>query len=406
MTVRKMIAPEAIGDLNLADPRLHAEGDLSEVWRHLRSEQPVYWHSARGSNAGFWVISKYADVTAIYRDKRFTSERGNVLDTLLAGGDSAAGKMLAVTDGSRHAKIRKIILKAFSPRALDIIVQTVRTTSRRLVIDAIQKGECDFASDVAANIPLGAICDLLGIPDADRKDILALTSSALSSDTVDATASDAWAAKNEILLYFADIASTRRDTPHNDVISLLAASEVDGAHLDDVEIMLNCYSLILGGDETTRLSMIGGLLALIEHPEQWQSLKQGKVTIEAAVEEVLRWTTPALHAGRTAIQDVEVEGHPIRSGDIVTIWNSSANQDERVFVHPDRFELDRSPNKHLTFAYGAHFCLGAYLARMEIGAVLGDLREMVTEVELVQPPRPIFSNFLSGMSTLGVRLKA
>jgi cytochrome P450 len=406
MTTRRTIAPEELDTLNLADPRLHAESELSAVWRRLREHAPVHWNPATDSAPGFWVVTRHADVTAVYRDSAgFTSEGGNVLETLLAGGDTAAGRLLAITDGEKHAGLRRILMSAFSPRALEPIVDSVRRTVTRLLRDAIEKGSCDFAADVAAGIPLGAICDLLGVPESDRAYVLSLTSSALGSHDADSTAADAWIAKSEILLYFANLARDRRDSGHADVIALLAGSQVNGLPLDDDEIMLNCYSLILGGDETARLSMVGAALALLDHPGQWQALKRGDTPIDTAVEEILRWTTPALHSGRTATADTEIGGRPIKAGDIVTVWNASANRDERVFDAPDELRLDRTPNKHVTFAYGPHFCLGAYLARAEIGAVLTGLRDLVADMEQTGPARPVYSNFLSGLSSLPVALK-
>ncbi|MFD3496885.1 cytochrome P450 [Streptomyces sp. NPDC058676] len=406
MSTRRTIAPEELDTLDLADPRLHAESDLSAVWRHLREHEPVHWNPATGSAPGFWVVTRHADVTAVYRDStRFTSEGGNVLETLLAGGDSAAGRMLAITDGERHAGLRRLLMSAFTPRALEPIVASVRSTVERLLRDAIDKGSCDFAADVAAGIPLGAICDLLGVPDSDRAHVLSLTSSALGSHHADSTAADAWIAKSEILLYFANLARERREGPHADVIALLASSRVDGLPLDDDEIMLNCYSLLLGGDETARLSMVGAVLALLDHCDQWEALRRGDARIDTAVEEMLRWTTPALHSGRTATIDTVVGGRDVGAGDIVTVWNASANHDERVFGDPGRLRLDRTPNKHVTFAYGPHFCLGAYLARAEIGAVLEGLRDLVAQWEQTGPARPVYSNFLSGISSLPLTLK-
>ncbi|WP_328744925.1 cytochrome P450 [Streptomyces sp. NBC_00285] len=405
MSARRTIAAEELDTLDLADPRLHAESDLSAVWRRLRQEEPVHWNPATGTRPGFWVVTRHADVTAVYRDStRFTSEGGNVLETLLAGGDSAAGRMLAITDGARHTGLRRILMSAFTPRALQPVVASVRRTVDRLLREALDKGSCDFAADVAAGIPLGAICDLLGVPESDRAHLLSLTSSALGSHDADGTAADTWIAKSEILLYFADLARDRRGSGHADVIALLAGSKVDGLPLDDDEIMLNCYSLILGGDETARLSMVGAALALVEHPDQWQSLKQGDTGTDTAVEEILRWTTPALHSGRTATTDTEIAGRAIRAGDIVTVWNASANYDEQVFENPDKLRLDRTPNKHCTFAYGPHFCLGAYLARAEIGAVLEGLRDQVADMEQTGQARPVYSNFLNGLSALPLKV--
>ncbi|MFE3317489.1 cytochrome P450 [Nocardia sp. NPDC059195] len=406
MHAREIVAADAVADLDLASPALHAEYDLSAVWERLRADEPTHWHQARDGRPGFWVLTRYRDVQEIFRDaKRFSSERGNVLDTLLDGGDTAAGRMLAVTDGRRHADLRRVLMKAFSPRALEAVTTGVRRGSRQLLENAVRRGDCDFARDVAANIPLTAICELLGVPEQDRADILEWTSSALSSDRSTATPDDGWVAKNEILLYFADLARERRDTPMNDILSVLASATVEGEPLSYEEIIFNCYSLILGGDETTRLAIIGGVQALAEHPAQWRSLKDGSVSVESAVEEVLRWTTPALHAGRTATEDVELHGRPIEAGQLVTIWMVSANQDRDEFARPAVFDLNRTPNRHLTFAYGAHFCLGAYLARVEIGSVLAGLRDMAESIELTGAPRRIYSNFLSGTSSLPVSLR-
>jgi cytochrome P450 len=400
---RVSIKSDELDTLDLADPRVHTDYDLSEVWGYLRTNEPVYWHAETPEQPGFWALTRHADVASIYRDfRRFTSERGNVLETLLQGGDSAAGRMLAVTDGLRHAELRKILLKPFSPRALEVIVQRVRHSTHRLLVDAVNNGRSDFASEVAAHIPLATICDLLGVPDEDRNYILSQTSSALSSAEEKRQAVDSWAAKSELLLYFADLVRARREAPQADLISLLSTHQINGAGLSDDEIMLNCYSLILGGDETARLSMIGAVLALAENAEQWHALKQGKVTLESSVEEVLRWTTPAMRSGRTATENVTINHRTIKKGDIVTIWNVSANRDEREFDTPDQLRLDRSPNRQLSFAHGPHFCLGAYLARTELSALLDGLRTFVSDIKVTGSAKRIYSNFLSGFSSLVV----
>jgi cytochrome P450 len=193
----------------------------------------------------------------------------------------------------------------------------------------------------------------------------------------------------------------RRKNPGSDPISLMAT-----AGLNNDDIVLNCYSLIMGGDETSRLSMIGAVQALVAEPEQWRALKEGEVTVESAGEEVLRWTTPTMHFGRSAVTDTTIGDRQVRAGDLVTLWFSSANRDETVFPEPDRFDLARSPNKHLSLGYGRHFCLGAYLGRVEINAMLEGLRDRVSTIEQTGPGRWIYSNFLTGMSSLPVILKA
>ncbi|MEU7709831.1 cytochrome P450 [Streptomyces nodosus] len=406
MTAQTMSIPDDVSTVDLTDPRTFEENDLRAYWRQLRTTRPLHWHPPTGDAPGFWVISRYADVMALYKDnKRLTSEKGNVLVTLLAGGDSAAGRMLAVTDGAPHRNLRNVLLKAFSPQALKPITDRVRENTTRLVVEAVRRGECDFATDVAEHIPMNTISDLLGVPTADREFLLNLNKSALSSNEEGQSATDAWLARNEILLYFNELVAERRAKPTEDVISLLANSTVNGEPLSEEVIVLNCYSLILGGDETSRLSMIDAVRTFSEHPDQWQLLRDREVTLESATEEVLRWATPAMHFGRRAVTDLELHDQVIAAGDIVTLWNSSANRDEEVFADPYVFDLNRSPNKHITFGYGPHFCLGAYLGRVEVNAMLDALRTYSTGFEITGEPQRIHSNFLTGLCGLPVRFQ-
>ncbi|MFD4762968.1 cytochrome P450 [Streptomyces sp. NPDC058439] len=398
--------PGAIDTLDLTDPRTHAEYDLTGVWQRLRHEQPFHRHRPVGDAEGFWVVSRHADVSELYRDRRLTSEKGNVLSALLLGGDSAAGMMAAVTDGPRHADLRKLLLKAFSPRVLTGVVANIEAATRKLVQETAERGECDFAKDVAAHIPLNAICDLMNVPEEDRPLVLEYTEAALGSDGAVQSPAVAWQARNDILAYFETLAAERRRNPGTDAISVLATGTLEGRPLTMDEIVVNCYSLILGGDETSRLSMTGAVGAFIEHPDQFAALQSGRVEISTAVEEVLRWTTPAIHFGRSALEDIPVgdRGQVIRAGDTVTLWNSSANMDETVFAEPGRFDLTRTPNKHIAFGYGPHFCVGAYLGRAEIAAMLTALRDLVASVEPNGEPRRVYSNLLVGMSSLPVAM--
>ncbi|MER5564088.1 cytochrome P450 [Streptomyces sp. NPDC001571] len=398
-----------VNGIDLTDPGvfLASGAELVDMWRRFREESPVHWHEVSDRAVpGFWVLSRYDDVMQVYRDnKRFTSERGNVLTTLLEGGDSAAGKMLAVTDGRRHRELRNLLLKAFSPRVLEPVVAGVRERADQLVRHAVESGDCDFAQDVAEHIPMATIADLLGVPPSDRDYLLTLTKEALSTEEEGQSADEALVARNELLFYFSELAAERREEPHDDVVSVLATSTIDGEPLTEQEIIFNCYSVIIGGDETSRLSMICGMRELIEHPEQWRRLKSGEVSVDSAVEEVLRWVSPAMHFGRRALQDVEIGGRTVHAGDVVTLWNSSANYDETVFADPATFDLGRTPNKHVSFGYGPHFCLGAHLGRAEIAAMLTALRTHVAEASPNGPAKPIHSNFLHGYSSLPVTLR-
>jgi cytochrome P450 len=250
------------------------------------------------------------------------------------------------------------------------------------------------------------LLDLLDVPAADRPEVLRLTKSALASDYADPDVDADRLARNEILVYFHQLVADRRQSPGDDPISLMAAGEVEGRRLDDVDIVLNCYSLIMGGDETSRLSMIGATRELAGNDAQWNLLRSGEVTVESACEEVLRWTTPTMHFGRVATAEVVLHDRTIASGDIVTLWLSSANRDEAVFADPDVFDLARSHNRHLALGYGPHFCLGAYLGRVEITAMLDGLRTLVRRIDRNGPERWVHSNFLTGMSSLPITVEA
>jgi cytochrome P450 len=389
--------------VNFADPATFVGHGVEETWRWLRREQPVYLHPATEHGPEFWVLTRYADLLAVYRDAaRFSSERGNMLTSLLTGGDTAGGKLLAVTDPPRHTAVRAMLLRSFSPRTLESVVSGVRARAERLVADAVAAGTCDFAKDVAERVPMGTICDLLGVPESDQAELLRLSKRALSSDEAEQSAKDTWVARNRLLAYFAELAGLRRSDPRDDVISVLATCRIGGEPLTEEEVILNCYGLILAGDETSRLAMVAAVLNFTRYPEQWRALREGRVSVADAVEEILRWSTPAMHLGRTAQTDVTIRGRTIRKGDLVTLWNASANRDEEVFDDPDVFDLGRTPNRHLTFGHGPHFCLGAYLGRAEVTAVVDVVRRLADGVELRGEPRPLYSTFLRGHSSLPV----
>jgi len=396
-------APKTV---DLGDPGTFADHDLDEFWRTLRDTAPVHWNPPADGRPGFWVVSRYDDIMAAYRDdEHFTSERGNVLVTLLGGGDAGAGRMLAVTDGHRHHELRKILQRVLSPRVLSDVAAAVRANTRQLIREAVDSGGCDFAEQIAGRIPMTTISNLLGVPERDRDYLLEQTKAALSADTEDVDEVDSEMARNEILLYFMDMVEERRETPGDDVISMLIASSIDGVPLSDEDIVLNCYSLIIGGDETSRLTMIDGVHTLAARPDQWRRLKHGEVAIDTAVDEVLRWASPTMHFGRTVVRETELHGVPLRPGEIVTLWHASGNRDERVFDRPGEYDLGRTPNKHLAFGYGPHFCLGSYLAKVEIAELLMALRDFTTGFEQTGEALRIRSNFLTGFSTLPVRFR-
>lgn len=391
--------------LDLADPVTFVEHDPHVYWAHQRESTPVRWHHPTGRRPGFWAVSRHADALACYKDAaRLSSARGTVLDVLLTGGDSAGGRMLAVMDRPRHRDLRQVLLRAFSPRVIHQVKESVVRRADDLVSGVVGAGEVDAAAEIAEHLPISTICDLLELPADDRPQLLAWNKRALSSDLAGGDPFDALEARNEIISYFVDVVRARRRRPGGDVISMITGAEVEGRPLGDDDIALNCYSLILGGDESTRVSTIGALHALGRYSEEWRRLRSGAAALETAVEEVLRWVTPAMHFARTATVDQRIGDAEVAAGDIVTIWNISANNDPTVFHDPRRFDVGRSPNPHVALGHGPHFCLGAFLGRMELRAVLEAVVRRARRIEIAAEPPRIYSNFLYGHSSLRLRL--
>ncbi|MGQ4348253.1 cytochrome P450 [Streptomyces sp. SAS_275] len=404
----KGIPADDLNRVDLTDPSTFLRTDMEDFWRRVRTEQPVYLHPATDRGSPFWVVSRHADVMAVLQDaERFSSQPGNMMSSLhKPGGDPAAGKILALTDAPRHNAMRTILLKAFSPRIRKGVTDKLQQRVDQILGHGIGTGTFDFAKEVAEVIPMGTICDLLGFPSTDHKYVLDLSREAVSADDEGQTEEDVWLSRNELLIYSQEIIETRREDPQDDLISAMATCRINGEPMTDDEVVVNCYGFILAGDHTSRLAMVGALLAFAQHPDQWRALKEGRVSIASAVEEIVRWTTPAMHIGRTATADVTIGGRTIREGEHVILWITSANRDESVFPDPHRFDLARTPNKHLGFGFGPHFCFGSYLGRAEIAAVLKTLVSRVDRIELTGDPKALYSTFLRGYSSLPVSLVA
>ncbi|MFF2098488.1 cytochrome P450 [Streptomyces sp. NPDC058202] len=404
----KGIPADDLNRVDLTDPSTFLRTDMEDFWRRVRTEQPVYLHPATDRGSPFWVVSRHADVMAVLQDaERFSSQPGNMMSSLhKPGGDPAAGKILALTDAPRHNAMRTILLKAFSPRIRKGVTDKLQQRVDQILGHGVGTGTFDFAKEVAEVIPMGTICDLLGFPSTDHKYVLDLSREAVSADDEGQTEEDVWLSRNELLIYSQEIIETRREDPQDDLISAMATCRINGEPMTDDEVVVNCYGFILAGDHTSRLAMVGALLAFAQHPDQWRALKEGRVSIASAVEEIVRWTTPAMHIGRTATADVTIGGRTIREGEHVILWVTSANRDESVFPDPHRFDLARTPNKHLGFGFGPHFCFGSYLGRAEIAAVLKTLVSRVDRIELTGDPKALYSTFLRGYSSLPVSLIA
>ncbi|MEW1632772.1 cytochrome P450 [Streptomyces sp. NPDC093801] len=390
--------------VDLADPRLHGEGDPHPFWKWFRENDPVRW-TVRPTGTEYWSVTSYTESAQILRDSTtFSSAQGMRLEGDPAAAAAASGKLLIVTDPPRHGKIRRIISSAFTPRTVRRLESNLRRTVSDMLDRAIEQGEHDFTR-TAARLPVAVICDLLGVPPEDWDFMLDRTSVAFGSVEEDGAAGwDAIEAHAEILLYYSELVEKRRRDPQDDVISALVLGTVDDKPLTDEEIFLNCDGLISGGNETTRHAAVGGLLEFAADPGQWRRLRQEPELMGTAVDEILRWTTPGTHILRTATQDVELGGRQIEKGQRVVVWNPSANRDESVFQDADAFRIDRTPNRHLAFGIGGHYCLGSALATSELRVLFEELAKRVEAVEPAGTVRRVRSNHISGFEYAPVRL--
>ena len=390
---------------DLTEPSTFLRPELHDFWKEVRRELPIYWHPDNNTvRPGFWVVSRYDDVVRCYRDaSRLGSSRGTVLDVLLRGDDSAGGRMLPVTDGEWHRKLRKLMRSALTmplmKAAGELAAQQLEDTIGKLCDGRV----FDFASEVSEKVPISITCSLLGIPASDVPWLLSCSTRALSSEIPSTEWIDALEARNEILIYLGDLARLRRQAPGRDVVSAIATATIDGERLPLDDVALNCYSLILGGDESSRVSSISAVQVFADRPDIWKQVRTGAVDLDSTVEEILRWATPAQHFARTATESFPLRGQEIIEGDIVTLWNISANYDEAQFDRPREFLPTRSPNRHVSLGVGPHFCLGAWLGRAELKAFLIALTTHVTAMEIVGDIRPIHSTFLRGAASLPVR---
>lgn len=392
--------------IDLTDPGLFERDEFGEVFAWLRANEPVYWHE-EPDGPGFWVLTRYADVTHVYGDDDlFSSQQGMRLDSTPEAVEAVAGRMLIVTDPPDHTRLRQVVGRAFGRSAMPRIEAVVTDVVRTVMADAVERGEVDFL-DVAKKIPNHVVCTLMGLPREHWEWVGDTTTEAFDApgDT------DRVVAYGELFLLFTELLMERREQPGDDFISMIAQARqrerggADGRELTDEEIIFNCNGVLAGANETTRYSMAGAVLELARDPAHWAWLRTaGPAGIASAVEEILRWTCPGVHALRTVTRPTEVGGVPIKTGDRVTIWNASANRDESVFAEPDRFRPDREQNRHLTFGAGRHFCIGARVARLELTAFLTALLSTVDRIELTGEPRYNSSNFTWGLRTLPVRL--
>lgn len=395
--------------IDLSDNATFAQGFPHEHFTWAREYAPIYWHEPTPitpDGEGFWVMSRHEDAMAIMLDPvTFSSDKGG---GRTAGGtglhdEYQAGKFLNWTDDPRHKRLRGLVNKGFTNRAIHDLEAELRRRAVAL-IEALPENEpFDFVERFSRDLPLQAICLLLGVPQEDRAQLAAWVDAGVAAPTPEIIARDY---ARRLRDYATGLIARKRKNLTDDIMSTIIRAQLepgedgsDGGPLTDDELVNFFMLLFPAGAETTRSAIAGGLRALIAHPEQLERLRTtGIAEMRIAVDEVLRWTTPSIHKRRTATREVNYKGHHIKAGDKVTYWEMSANRDSAVFDEPFRFNIARSPNRHVALGFGAHVCLGASLARMEIRLAFA---ELLARVEAFTPEGPI--EWMPSNRLLGIR---
>jgi cholest-4-en-3-one 26-monooxygenase len=395
--------------INLLDLERFQQGEHHDMFRRLRAEEPVAWHPFP-SGEGFWNVVTHEDLVAVNRDSAtFSSEAGGV--SIPTPGEPAGdsdfndprGLMMLYMDPPKHTRYRLLVNKGFTPRMIGLLEQYLRRRATLIVDNVIERGQCDFVEDVASELPLQAIAEIMGVPQDDRRLLFEWSNRMIGIDDPEYANGDGTAAFAQLYAYVNELATQRRSDPRDDIVTRLINAEVEGDHLSELEFDMFMLLLTVAGNETTRNSTSWGMLALMQHPEQYRALLEDPSRLDTAVEEILRWASPVYHFRRTASVDSEVHGQPIAAGDKVVMWHISANRDEAVFKDPFTFDISRSPNEHVAFGGGGpHFCLGANLARAELKIIFQELLDRIPEMRLAGQPQILRSNFIGGVKHLPV----
>ncbi|HUS20457.1 MAG TPA: cytochrome P450 [Aeromicrobium sp.] len=402
---------------DLTDPDLNLAGVPHEEFAALRRAAPIFWVEqapearagmSNASGSGYWAVTKHADVGAVSKNTSVFSSRENGVIIRLpetATRESVEQTQVVIInqDAPDHTQLRSIISRGFTPRAIGVLEEALEERARRIVREAVAAGSGNFVDQVASQFPLEVIGDMLGIPAEDRQKIFDWTNQMTGAEDADLARedNDPNAAALEVLMYSMGLAADRRENPRDDIVTKLVNADVDGRGLTDDEFGFFVIALAVAGNETTRNATTHGMNAFFDHPDQWELwVKERPSTM---VDEVIRWATPVTSFQRTALEDVELGGVQIKAGQRVGLFYASANHDEDVFEDPHKFNILRDPNPHLAFGgHGAHYCIGANLARTEIRMIFDALADYAPNIVRTGEPSRLRSGWLNGIKELPV----
>ncbi|AWT56676.1 cytochrome P450 [Mycolicibacterium smegmatis] len=394
---------------DFTDPDVLFRGIPVEEFAVLRKTAPVWWNQQGESifdDGGYWVISRHEDIKTISRDGGevwSTNAKGAVMrlpDGVTAEQLDLTKALLINHDAPEHTRLRKLVSRLFTPRSVAALEEKLAVAAHDIVAEAKAEGSGNFVEDIAMKLPLLAIADLIGVPEADREKIFAWSNAIINTDDPDFD-SDPTVANAELMGYAYTMAEERRRCPADDIVTRLVQADVSGESLGEVEFAFFVILLAVAGNETTRNAITHGMNAFFENPDQWELFKRERPI--TAVDEIVRWATPVHCFQRTAVVDTEIGGVPIKAGQRAGLFYSSANYDEDVFDDPFRFDILRDPNPHLGFGgNGAHYCIGANLARMEIRLMFDEIADQIPDITKVGEPQRLRSGWINGVKDLQV----
>jgi len=408
-----MATPNIPAGFDFTDPDVYAKGVPRSEFAELRKTAPVWWNPQppnKGGYAdeGYWVVSKHADVKEVSRDSKVYSTYENTAiprfaDDMERETVEMLRHLLINKDAPEHTKLRKLISRGFTPRAIESMRETIAARAQKIVTDAAKNDQGDFVSQVASELPLQAIAELIGVPQSDRGKIFDWSNQMMGYDDPQYAAESATASA-ELLGYAYNLAEERRQCPANDILTTLIEADIDGDQISSEDFGFFVLMLAVAGNETTRNAITHGMIAFMENPEQWELYKKERPATTA--DEIVRYSTPVVTFQRTALSDTEIRGQKIKKGDRVAMFYASANFDEEVFENPMTFDITRDPNPHLGFGgTGEHFCMGANLARMEIDLIFGAIADYMPDISMLKKPERLRSGWINGIKTLEVDYK-